>query len=454
MAPDNRPVVLLKSKHTLNRFYVLAPPNMGWKNAEEIEDFPPEVLLGIAYPCLEDGLNDFAVIRSTFDTIDCFPDDKDLRDDLIIMVVEARETLLRRLRELRDRLKSRQAHFLGTDLREFKDYAITLATKGNIRRTLDSMMKLDVYESVATYEANLSGEDPNTMYHYEFRPENRLEATRNLHAHEFVVRLFDDMIVSAEVDESYDNKYTFDKNVFQKFIGLMFINYATTDPIFYGTDKADYGVSAGRDMGNTPLYRAVGEALREIERQLAEDPNRPEEDVILATRHSDPHFGHSEATAASGDGASGEGVTDDGASVWDTEPSLGASLGIYPEPAAAFEAPPFDLSEPSVEASQEAKSAPEPPQPLPTPPQPTAPPERPTPMASPAPPADGRRVELPGSTVVEQRLMFPLKSITLALQQLQGSSDPMAATCAQMIGLSVDALQAALREWGLIENNQ
>jgi len=286
MSLDNRQVVLLKSKLTLNRFYALAALERGWKNAEEIEDFPDDVVLGIAYPCLEDGLNDFAVIRSTFETIDCFPDDQELRDEFMVMVIEARDTLCRRLSELRDRLARRQAHFLGTDLNEFKAYSIKLAQQGNIRRTLDNMMKLDVYESVAEMEAQEAGGAPEMMYHYEFRPENALETIQDLPPLAFVVRLFDD-VLSAVLDESsYATKYTFDKHVFQKFIALMYVNYATTDPIFYGTNKADYGVSADKDMSDTPLYKAVSDALRAIEKHLREAPEDPEEAVLLDTRHS------------------------------------------------------------------------------------------------------------------------------------------------------------------------
>ncbi|MBW3622249.1 MAG: hypothetical protein KY468_02435 [Armatimonadetes bacterium] len=455
MSSDHRQVVLLKSQHTLNRFYTLAPPERGWKNAEEIDDFPPDVLLGIAYPCLEDGLNDFAVIRSTFETLDSFPDDQELRDDLMVMVFEARDTLHRRLSELRDRLESRQAHFLGTDLNEFKDYAVTLATKGNIRRTLDNMMKLDVYESVALKEAEESGTTPDSMYYYEFLPENTLDKTRDLPPLEFVVRLFNDVLTSAEDENSYQSKYHFDKYVFQKFIALMFINYATTDPIFYGTNKADYGVSAGKDMSETPLYIAVGEALREIERQLAEDPNRPEEEITKATMHTHPTFGHEMM-----EGAAGE---EESPSPWD-ELDLtpqGSTEEVLSEPAAAFEAPPFDLSTQPSPADSPAQEGPYPP--LGPGVGPTAPPAgsgagttRP-----PAPPPtavgasggtpDGRTLHLPNASVTHQRLMVPLNSITMAVQLLKNSSDPMASAYAQMLQTSADALQAALKEWGILE---
>src|SRR6266516_2249743 len=142
---DNRRVALIKSLATNNRFYTLVEPDRGIKNADAIASIPDDLLLGIAYPCLEDGLNDFAVIRTTFETLDLFPDDQELRGEMMEIIGDARNSLMRRLVELRDKLETGQAHFLGTDLNEFKDAIIHLATKGNHRKTLDNMMKLDVF---------------------------------------------------------------------------------------------------------------------------------------------------------------------------------------------------------------------------------------------------------------------------------------------------------------------
>jgi hypothetical protein len=267
IAVDNRQVVLLKSRRTNNRFYTLVDPESGYKNADAIEDFPDDLPLGIAYPCLEDGLNDFAVIRTTFETIDVFPDDEELRKEMMAIIEDARGNLVRRLKELRDRIVSRQAHFLGTELREFRDHIIHMATRGTIRRQLDSMMKVDVFESVSTAEVALgAGSDP--MYRYQFLPKYALSVTESLSPREFIGCLFDDVLDSVTNDANYAGKYRFDKEVFQKFIAVMFVNYATTDPMFYGTNKDDYCVSADKDMGSTPLYQAVAVALRSLERGL------------------------------------------------------------------------------------------------------------------------------------------------------------------------------------------
>lgn len=267
IAVDKRQVVLLKSRLTNNRFYTLVDPESGYKNADAIDDFPLDLPLGIAYPCLEDGLNDFAVIRTTFETIDVFPDDEELRKEMMAIIEDARGNLVRRLQELRDRLVSRQAHFLGTELKEFKDHIVHMATRGTIRRQLDSMMKVDVFESVANAEKAMgAGSDP--MYRYQFLPKYALSLIEPYSPREFIGCLFDDVLDSVTNDANYAGKYRFDKEVFQKFIAVMFVNYATTDPMFYGTNRDDYGVSSDKDMGATPLYQAVATALRSLERGL------------------------------------------------------------------------------------------------------------------------------------------------------------------------------------------
>lgn len=278
---NNRRVALLKSLATNNRFYVLVSPESGLKNADVVETFPEDVLLGIAYPCLEDGLNDFAIIRSTFETIDQFPDDQELRKELMEIITDAQGKLICRFEELCARIADGRAVLLGTDLNEFKNYIINLATKGVPRKTLDSMMKLDVFETVATTEALLSGKfEAEFMYVHEFTPEHSLETLRNLPPRVFLHRVFQDVLASIKDPANYQDKHTFDRNVFQKFIALMFVNYATTDPVFYGTNKADYGVSTDKEMDSTPLYIAVGKALRELEGATLEEAAPVEEEAV------------------------------------------------------------------------------------------------------------------------------------------------------------------------------
>ena len=113
---DNRRVALIKSLETNNRFYALVEVDSGMKNADAVDRIPDDLLVGIAYPCLEDGLNDFAVIRTTFETIDLFPEDDPIREEMMEIVNDARGNLLRRLNELHDKIHSGHAHFSGHGL--------------------------------------------------------------------------------------------------------------------------------------------------------------------------------------------------------------------------------------------------------------------------------------------------------------------------------------------------
>lgn len=260
---DNASVALIKSLTTNNRFYTLAPPDSGIVNAGTVEDIPHDLLLGIAYPCLEDGLNDFCVIRTAFETLDLFPDDHETRTELREMIDDARRTLTRRLMELLERIIARKAHFLGTDLEQFKGWTLKLIEQGVSRYDIDTAMKVNVFSSVALAE-QAQGITTSPRYRYEFHNSETADHIASVEGRDFLVALFADVLDSVLEDENYVNRYAFDKHIFQQFIAMLFVAYSATDPVFYGTHKDDYGVSSERDMANTPLYRAINIELRHL----------------------------------------------------------------------------------------------------------------------------------------------------------------------------------------------
>jgi hypothetical protein len=282
---DNRRVALIKSLSTNNRFYALVTPESGIRNADMVDSIPEELLLGIAYPCLEDGLNDFAVIRTTFETLDLFPEEDPIREEMMEIVHDARGNLLRRLTELHNKIAANRAHFLGTDYDEFKSYALDIVRRGYPRRNLDSMMKLNVFSSVAEAEGN---NNVNELLYFFQLSYTDAEQLTTLSPREFIVALFDEVISSVKDDKNYASKYLFDRNVFQKFIAVMFVNYATTDPMFYGINRGDYGVSTEKDMDRTPLYVAIRRELLEIEQRLQEEEHPFAGAPVLATPDQPP----------------------------------------------------------------------------------------------------------------------------------------------------------------------
>lgn len=260
---ENARVALIKSLSTNNRFYTLAPPGSGIFNAGTVEDIPHDLILGIAYPCLEDGLNDFCVIRSAFETLDLFPDDNQTRSELREMIDDARRTLMRRLMELLERIIARKAHFLGTDLEQFKAWTLKLISQGVSRYDIDTAMKVNVFSSVALAE-QAHGLSASPRYRYEFHNSETADRIAGLEGRDFLVALFADVLDSVLEDDNYVNRYAFDKHIFQQFIAMLFVAYSATDAVFYGTHKDDYGVSADRNMEDTPLYRAVNGELRHL----------------------------------------------------------------------------------------------------------------------------------------------------------------------------------------------
>lgn len=260
---DGTRVALIKSLTTHNRFYTLARPDSGICNAGVVEEIPHDLVLGIAYPCLEDGLNDFCVVRTAFETLDLFLDDQQTCVELREMIEDARRNLTRRLMELLERIIARKAHFLGTDLHQFKLWTLKIIEQGISRYDIDTAMKVNVFSSVALTE-QAHGQSTSPRYRYEFHNSETPERLSNLEGREFLVALFADVLDSVLEDENYVSRYTFDKHIFQQFIAMLFVAYSATAPVFYGTHKDDYGVSADKDMEKTPLYRAISSELRQL----------------------------------------------------------------------------------------------------------------------------------------------------------------------------------------------
>lgn len=263
MQSERAQVALIKSLSTNNRFYTLAPPESGIVNAGTIEEIPHDLLLGIAYPCLEDGLNDFCVVRTAFETLDLFPDDHQTCAELREMIEDARRTLTRRLMELLERIIARKAHFLGTDLDQFKAWTLKIIEQGVSRYDIDTAMKVNVFSSVAIAE-QAQGKPASPRYRYEFHNSETPERIAGENGRDFLVALFADVLDSVLEEENYTDRYAFDKHIFQQFIAMMFVAYSATNPVFYGTHQDDYGVSIERDMQQTPLYRAINRELRQL----------------------------------------------------------------------------------------------------------------------------------------------------------------------------------------------
>jgi hypothetical protein len=53
---------------------------------------------------------------------------------------------------------------------------------------------------------------------------------------EFAAGIFGDVLATTTDDACYQSKQVFDEQMYQKFVAVMFAVYASTDPMFYGSD--------------------------------------------------------------------------------------------------------------------------------------------------------------------------------------------------------------------------
>jgi hypothetical protein len=134
--------------------------------------------------------------------------------------------------------------------------------RGFPRHRLDGMMKVNVFSSVGEVDA-LHGKTSihagELLYRYEFHNSDDGERMAQLPGREFLFSLLADVLDSVMDEENYKSKYLFDHHVFQQFIALIFITYSSTDAVFYGIHKDDYGVSKDKDMDG---HRSTGRLSR------------------------------------------------------------------------------------------------------------------------------------------------------------------------------------------------
>ncbi|HTE19165.1 MAG TPA: hypothetical protein VK689_12385 [Armatimonadota bacterium] len=203
---------------------------------------------------LEEALNDFAVIRTTLETMDVFPDDEELRAEMMEIIREAQRRLVTRLETLSRRI--RVTRFRSSDLAEFKSTMVRMASHGSARRQLDSLMKVDVFEALSETEGGTR--DP--LYRYEFCSDHPLSALASLQPPEFAQWVIDDLLIAVVDEGNYAAKRVFDERVFSKFVAVLYAVYATTDPLFYGTAEGE----GGAEHRQRPSAQAIVEALQEL----------------------------------------------------------------------------------------------------------------------------------------------------------------------------------------------
>ena len=178
--------------------------------------------------CLEDGLNDLAVIRAMLETQMLFADDDPIRAELLLIVAEACENFTRRLQALCAEIQAAPEAF-QIDYEAFRVYALDAMMRGYPGRSLNRFMKVDVFD-----------EGESSLFYLKAAGIVDMEAAQQMPASDFFVLLLNEVLQSADNEAAYISKTAFDQSVFQKYLLLMLLHYATTDPLFYGIHRGDY----------------------------------------------------------------------------------------------------------------------------------------------------------------------------------------------------------------------
>ena len=173
----------------------------------------------------EAGLNDSAVIRTTFEAMDLFSANDSIRADMYEMVADARANLIRFLSEICGMIRANPTTLPlvpPLNYSQFKACAVRAMERGVSETSLNGMLKVTVFNTGS-----------NLSYLLDWKGLPNVEEARGIPAHSFVLMLFNNVLVSAGDADNYADGPTFDREVYRKYLVLLFLTYASADPMFY-----------------------------------------------------------------------------------------------------------------------------------------------------------------------------------------------------------------------------
>lgn len=173
------------------------------------------------FTLLEDALNDMAIIRTTLDTMMMFDGDDPIRPEILAFAFEARDNLTVRFKNLLENLQTSNTDYV-LNYETFKSGALQMMTRGYSGQNLNSMMKVTAFDENATQNF------------YELTDLSQRELIPQMSGHQVAVLLLNDILHGIEDKDSYTDERQFNHRVFQKYLTILFLIYACTNPIFYG----------------------------------------------------------------------------------------------------------------------------------------------------------------------------------------------------------------------------
>jgi hypothetical protein len=166
----------------------------------------------------EDGLNCLAVIRTTFETLEVFPDDPDLVVEMETMIRQAREQLVGLLAAAGDEVRS-GANW-AVDLREFRRTFMGFLADGLNSIRFESMMKAPPV---------LQAEDDGRR-RYRLHPSNSRSELELLEPRDLLAAVIDDLRLWAEDDRTFATSAEFNRTLDNNYFIAAFAYHVSIDP--------------------------------------------------------------------------------------------------------------------------------------------------------------------------------------------------------------------------------
>lgn len=166
------------------------------------------------YPVVMDALNDMAVIQTTFETLRLFPIDDPIRAEILEVVVDARNNLVRFFQSLHQTLETEPAPW---DM--FKRCTLKMMTEGCSGQLLNNLMKLKAF-------------DAKEVFYYRVAGMENLETVRKMPAQQVALLLTSDLLQAVQNEDCFSEEDIFLRNVFQKYIAFLYAWFV----MFYGMD--------------------------------------------------------------------------------------------------------------------------------------------------------------------------------------------------------------------------
>ena len=177
-------------------------------------------------PRIEDALNDFAVLRTTFETLNSLPRTDPICEEMEAISWDARKSLIFRIESLCVVEKETYATYPLTDV-QIHSCALEMIARGCLTQNLNAMMKLKVFD------------ETEPRYFYKLTGFEEMTLARWMPSDLFVRLMLLELLGLILDEDNYVDLKTFDTKVFQKFIAVLFIFNASSDPIFYGIQRSD-----------------------------------------------------------------------------------------------------------------------------------------------------------------------------------------------------------------------